>query len=134
MATESAAKAKTTKATKAKPAAAKAAPEAVVIDAEGTASATTNVRLKDLIERVIAATDHNRKDVKHIIESALDEIAKGLIAAEAMILPPLGRLRVVKTSTDDDGVSMTVKLRKVGEKQQAKTGDKETLAEPGEAS
>ena len=134
MATEAAAKAKTTRASKAKSATAKSAPEAAVSEAEAPAAAASNVRLKDIIERVIATTDQNRKDVKIIIESALEEIAKTLMAAEAMILPPLGRLRVVKTSTDDEGVSMTVKLRKVGEKQQSKSGEKEALAEAGEAS
>jgi len=134
MATEAAVKAKTTKSSKAKTSAAKAAPDAAAADVEGAAGVTTSVRLKDLIERVIASTDQNRKDVKIIVESALDEIAKTLIAAEAMILPPLGRLRVVKTTTDDDGVSITIKLRKVGEKQHSKPVDKEALAEAGEAS
>ncbi len=101
---------------------------------ETAAKLTAQLRVKDLIDRVIAATDQSRKDVKIAVEAALAELGKALHAGEVLNLPHLGKIRVANKRDDETGTAMTLKLRrnKAGAKQPK--ADKEPLAEAGEAS
>jgi nucleoid DNA-binding protein len=108
--------------------------EASVEAGVGEAAKIAQLRIKELVDRVAASTEGNRKNVKKMVDSVLEELGKALIAGEGIVLPSLGRVRIVKHESDDDGVSMTLKLRKVGEKPVGKSGSKEALAEAGEAS
>jgi nucleoid DNA-binding protein len=90
----------------------------------------TQMKVKDLIERVAAATDLNKKDVRAIVDATLAELGKALEANESLNLPPFGRLRIANQKSDASGQMMTLKLRRGGEKHSAK----EALAEPGEDS
>lgn len=101
---------------------------------EGDATAAGHLRIKGLVDRVIAATDQNRKEVKIIVEATLAELAKALVAGEALSLPPLGKVRIANQSTEDGSTSMRLKVRAVGEKHEGKKADKEAIAEASEAS
>ena len=108
--------------------------EASVEAGVGEAAKLAHLRIKELVDRVAASTEGNRKNVKKMVDSVLEELGKALIAGESIVLPSLGRVRIVKHESDDDGVSMTLKLRKVGEKPVGKSGSKQALAEVAEAS
>lgn len=98
------------KARKAK--AAEAAPAAEADEAAGGA-----MKKKDLIDRVVAATGAKRRDAGSVIEATLAAMGAALDAGEALTLPPLGRVRVVKRKDiAKGGASLTLKLARGGDK------------------
>ncbi len=106
--------------------------EVVEINESG-AKVVAMMKVKDLIDRVATASDQNKKDVRAIVEATLAELGKALEAGEALILPPLGRVRIANQKSDAAGQIMTLKLRRGGEKKRGKYAG-EALAEAGEAS
>jgi len=105
----------------------------VVDIAEASAKVVAQMKVKDLIDRVAAASDHNKKDVRAIVEATLAELGRALEAGEILNLPPFGRVRIANQKSDASGQMMTLKLRRGGEKKPAKN-DGEALAEADEAS
>jgi hypothetical protein len=94
--------------------------------ADGEAEAAkTGVRMKDLVERVTAATGGNKKGVKEIVEATLLQMGEALKKGESLNLPLFGKLRVARASTEEGG-AMTLKLRQGSGKGK---GEKEGLAE-----
>lgn len=65
------------------------------------------IKTKDLIDTVAAATGAKKPEVKKIVEATLLAIGRALATGNDMVVPPLGKLRVVK----DNGVALTLKLR-----------------------
>lgn len=84
------------------------------------------LRLKDLVETVATATGANKPEAKKVVEATLAALAAALTAGATIVVPPLGKLRVVKAT----GVAMTLKLRPAGP---AKPGAL-ALAEPDQDS
>lgn len=86
---------------------------------KGTASsavekATTSgvVKKAELIDHAVEKCGLKKRDVKPSIEAALEVLAEALIKGEELHLPPLGKLRVVKSKDVKDGVKvLTLKLR-----------------------
>ncbi len=105
----------------------------VVEIAESGAKVVAMMKVKDLIDRVAAASDQNKKDVRAIVEATLAELGKALEAGETLILPPLGRLRIANQKSDAAGQILTLKLRRGGEKKPGKNAG-EALAAASEAS
>ena len=101
--------------------------------AEAGAKVVAQMKVKDLIDRVAAATDHNKKEVRAIVEATLAELGKALEAGESLNLPPFGRVRIANQKSDASGQMMTLKLRRGGEKKPAKNHG-EALAAADEAS
>lgn len=97
---------------------------------DAPAKVVSQMKVKDLIERVAVATDVNRKEVRVIVDAVLAELGKALEANESLNLPPFGRVRIANQKSDASGQMMTLKLRRGGEKHSAK----EALAEPSEES
>ena len=65
-----------------------------------------------LLDAVVARTNLKKRDVKPAVEAALAVIVEALENGEELNLPPMGKLRVVKTKELDNGVQvMTLKLR-----------------------
>ena len=100
---------------------------------EAAAKVVAQMKVKDLIDRVAAASDHNKKDVRAIVEATLAELGKALEAGETLILPPFGRVRIANQKSDAAGQIMTLKLRRGGVKKPGKNAA-EALAEASEAS
>ena len=99
--------------------AAKAAPQA---DAALPATdAVATLRLKDLVDGVAAATGGKKPEVKKTVEATLAALSAALGEGAMLVLPPLGKLRVVKTTP----AALTLKLRLVG------SASKETGAKTG---
>ena len=65
------------------------------------------IKTKDLIDTVAAATGAKKPEVKKIVEATLLAIGRALATGNDMVVPPLGKLRVVK----DNGIALTLKLR-----------------------
>lgn len=115
--------AKPAKARTAKPKAAKPALE-VVEDAPAKAPAGSGLKLKDLVESVASATGAKKPEAKKAVEATLAALSAALQAGTDLNLPPLGKLRVARST----GSVLTLKLRtKAGEKAGAKP-----LADDGE--
>jgi nucleoid DNA-binding protein len=111
------------KARTAKPKAAKPALE-VVEDAPAKAPAGSGLKLKDLVESVASATGAKKPEAKKAVEATLAALSAALQAGTDLNLPPLGKLRVARST----GSVLTLKLRtKAGEKAGAKP-----LADDGE--
>ena len=98
------------------------------------AKVVAQLRVKDLIERVALASEHNKKDVRLIVEATLAELGKALETGESLNLPPLGKVRIANQRSDETGLMMTLKLRRNADKATGKNVDKEALAEVSEAS
>lgn len=79
-----------------------AAPVPVEVAAPGSA-----VKLKDLIDSVATATGGRKAEVKATVEATLSALRDALASGQALAVPPLGKLRVVKTK----GPALTLKLR-----------------------
>ena len=101
---------------------------------EAAAKLVSVVKVKDLVDRVVSASDQNKREVRVIVEATLLELGKALEAGESLNLPPLGKLRIANQRSDDQGVAMTLKLRRGGENKPGKKAEKEALAEVGEDS
>ncbi len=93
-------------------------------------SVVGGLRLKDLIERVVAATGGKRKGVKEIVEAVLTQMGDALQRGETLHLPNFGKARVAKAGAEGSG-ALTVKLRRMtgsGGKGRATAEDKDALA------
>lgn len=65
-----------------------------------------------LLDAVVARTNLKKRDVKPAVEAALAVIGEALRAGNELALPPLGKVRLVKTKELDSGAAvMTLKLR-----------------------
>jgi|GEM_PF-6772957 len=96
-------------------------PEAVV-----PKEAAPAVKLPQLIDAVIEMSGQKRNVVKPVVEAMLVVLSQKITVGSDLILPPLGRLKVVKRS-EDTGV-VTLKLRAAGQEGKSAKKDKQTLA------
>lgn len=87
--------------------------------------AGAGLRLKDLVDRVVAATGGKKKGVKEIVDAVLTQMGDALSRGEALHLPNFGKVRVAKTGAAGGG-AMTLKLRRMtgtGKGKAAKAAD-----------
>ena len=73
-----------------------------------------NVMLKKpaLLDAIVERTNLKKRDVKPAVEAALAVIGDALREGTVVNLPPLGKLRVVKSKSLDGGAAVvTLKLR-----------------------
>jgi len=88
-----------------------------------------NVMLKKpaLLDAVVERTNLKKRDVKPAVEAALAVIGDALREGTVVNLPPLGKLRVVKSKSLDGGAAVvTLKLRTPKNAAVAVSGDTET--------
>ncbi len=83
--------------------------EATALDA---AEASTMIRKKDFIERIVAESGAKKGDVRLIAETALKVLGDALSKGEALNLPPLGRAKITRTIDKNDGEVLVIKLRR----------------------
>ena len=105
-------------------------PDAPQTDTEKSGAA---LRVKDLVDRVTAAGDFKKKDVRDIVEATLAELGRALEQGAVLNLPPFGKLRVGRTRDLANGSMMLLKLRRVPAKTGGKKAAIEGLADAGEA-
>lgn len=109
------AKSKSTKTTVAGKTAAKA-PRVKVDSLESTAidaaEGDKKVKKPVFLDRTLLRTDVKKRDAKPAIEAALAELSAALLAGEELVLPPLGKLKVIKSKDVGQGAkALTLKLR-----------------------
>lgn len=88
-----------------------------------------NVMLKKpaLLDAIVERTNLKKCDVKPAVEAALAVIGDALREGTVVNLPPLGKLRVVKSKSLDGGAAVvTLKLRTPKNAAVAVSGDTET--------
>ena len=96
---------KPARAKQAKPKAETAKPETAAV--ETAVASAGQMKLKDLIDGVVAKTGGKRPEVKAVVEATLAALGEALATGKALVVPPLGKLRVVKNK----GPALTLKLR-----------------------
>ena len=70
------------------------------------------LKKSDLLDQIVARTNLKKRDVKPAVEAALALMGDALRDGTELNLPPLGKLRVVKSKDLDGGASVvTLKLR-----------------------
>ena len=77
---------------------------------ESVAETVATLRLKDIVDTVTAATGAKKPEVKKTVEATLAAIGAALGTGSMLVLPPLGKLRVVKATA----TALTLKLRPAG--------------------
>lgn len=118
-ATPRAAKAAAPKAAADKPAraaraAAKAAP-VLAPSAPITGPAAGGVmKIKELLDRVVARSGVKKKDAKPVVDALLLELGDSLGRGEGFVLPPLGRAKLGRTKEGSNGDMLVVKLKRGG--------------------
>ena len=65
------------------------------------------LKLKELIDGVVAKTGGKKPEVKAVVEATLAALGEALATGKALVVPPLGKVRVVKNK----GPALTLKLR-----------------------
>jgi len=78
------------------------------------ATAPVTLRLKTLVERVVASTGGKKKGVKEVVEATLAQLGLALKNGEMLNLPEFGKVRVAKLQGKEPGSAMTLKLRPNG--------------------
>lgn len=81
---------------------------------QSAASVVTKALVKkpEFLEKAIARTDIKKRDAKPAIEAALAELADLLADGNELNLPPMGKLKLVKSKDIGDGAKvLTLKLR-----------------------
>lgn len=108
------------------------APAALKIVATGPtppSEKAAQLKMKDLIERVVKASGAKKKGVKEIVEATLATLGDALASGEVINLPGFGRAKVAHAEDKGAGKPMTIKLKSqpTGE---AKKAGKQPLAAP----
>jgi Bacterial DNA-binding protein len=113
----------------AKPAGARPGKPALKVVEKPAASAkAAGFKLKDLVEQVASATGAKKPDAKKAVEAVLTALSVALKSGSDLALPPLGKLRIVKTA----GPVLTLKLRQGGGDATGNAGGAKPLADTGE--
>jgi nucleoid DNA-binding protein len=84
------------------------AAEPVVVTAR-TARTGVQIRKKDFVDQVVAASGVKKADARAVLDAALALMADRVLAGDELVLPPLGRLRLLKER--DKGKSRIATLR-----------------------
>jgi nucleoid DNA-binding protein len=83
-----------------------------VVDNDAPAVDPNLLKKPDLLDQVVSRTNLKKRDVKPAVEAALAVIGEALRKGNELALPPLGKVRLVKTKELDGGACvMTLKLR-----------------------
>ncbi len=97
-------------------------------DAEFTEAPDGEVTLhkRELFARVAEATEMKKPQVKQIVEATLAILGQALANGEALNLPPLGKVRIVRSRDAGAAEVMTLKLRRKGGAAVAAAEDEES--------
>ena len=99
-----------------------------VVEKTSAPAKRAGLKLKDLVDQVATATGTKKPDAKKAVEAVLSAMSTALKSGSDLALPPLGKLRVAKTS----GQVLTLKLRQPdGDKTAGKPAGK-PLADDGD--
>lgn len=66
----------------------------------------------DFLDRVVARSGMKKSDVKTAMDAVFEEMSVALGSGEVLALHPLGKMRVARTESKEDGEMMVIKLRR----------------------
>ena len=105
-----------------KPAVVKAKP--VVVKSKPAKTGVT-LRKKDFVDRAAEKSGVRKSDARSAIDAALTVLSDALAAGDEVVLPPLGKLRVLREKDNGKARMMTLRLQIIPETE----GDKDALAD-----
>lgn len=108
-----------------------AEPEAAPQPAAEASSAAT-LKKQELVARVAALSGAKRKEVKPILEAALQVLGDALSKGEELNLPPLGKVKVNRAKAEAGTEILMLRLRRSDAAEKAQKPGKEGLAQDGE--
>ena len=98
-------------------------------DSVAKGKSASGLRLKELVDLVVAATGGKKKGVKEIVEATLAQMGSALQRGETLNLPSFGKLRVARAGAEGGG-AMTLKLRQATAATGRAKSDKDPIADP----
>ena len=91
-------------------------------------------RKPEFVERVAARSGLKKRDVKSALDAVMAELTETLLRGDELVLPPMGRIRAVKTREVGGGAHvMTLKLRTMKEGAGGATDHDSGVAESDDA-
>ena len=91
-------------------------------------------RKPEFLERVVARSGLKKREVKSALDAVMAEMAETLLRGDELVLPPMGRIRTVKTREIGGGAHvMTLKLRTMKEDAGGAKGHDSGVAETDDA-
>ena len=89
-----------------------AAPQTKIVNPAVSVPQGEMIKKPEFLDRTVERTDVKKREAKPAIEAALAVPAVSLINGEELNLPPMGKLRVVKSKDVGEGAKvLTLKLR-----------------------
>ena len=89
-----------------------AAPQTKIVNPAVSVPQGEMIKKPEFLDRAVERTDVKKREAKPAIEAALAVLAEALIKDEELNLPPMGKLRVVKSKDAGEGAKLlTLKLR-----------------------
>jgi nucleoid DNA-binding protein len=89
-----------------------AAPQTKIVNPAVSVPQGEMIKKPEFLDRAVERTDVKKCEAKPAIEAALAVLAEALIKDEELNLPPMGKLRVVKSKDAGEGAKLlTLKLR-----------------------
>lgn len=89
-----------------------AAPQTKIVNPAVSVPQGEMIKKPEFLDRAVERTDVKKREAKPAIEAALAVPAVSLINGEELNLPPMGKLRVVKSKDVGEGAEvLTLKLR-----------------------
>lgn len=81
-------------------------------DHSATADGASVLKMKDLLDKVVAISGAKKADARAVIEATLAVIGNALEKGDTLVLPPFGRAKVSRAAEAGSGKAMTIKLRR----------------------
>jgi hypothetical protein len=86
------------------------------------------LRKKDFVDQVAAAAGTRKADVRKVVDAALALVAARVTAGDELILPPLGKLRLVKEKDNGKTRIAVLRLQLTTAEEEGATGASDPLA------
>jgi nucleoid DNA-binding protein len=84
----------------------------VTPETDDTSDAPIVLKKPQLFNEVVARTGQKKRDVKPAVEAALAVIGEALARGEELVLPPMGKTRIIKSKELNNGAALlTMKFR-----------------------
>jgi nucleoid DNA-binding protein len=89
-----------------------AAPQTKIVNPAVSVPQGEMIKKPEFLDRAVERTDVKKREAKPAIEAALAVLAEAMIKDKELNLPPMGKLRVVKSKDVGEGAKvLTLKLR-----------------------
>ncbi len=73
---------------------------------------TPELRKKELIEKVVVRSGIRKRDAKPVIEAMLEELGMAVSEGRGLVLPPMGRLKIIRQKDTANGQVTVIRARR----------------------